>query len=113
MSFLYSSQKFRKTTHRANRAVERVWMEALEGRVLLSMSPSPAVLVDMRGTGPGDQSFAAEAGKHYRLIKWGYDVQATVAPYGTHSPQGSRIIGRDFLNELEWTPAQSGLYTVH
>src|SRR5215204_5690810 len=101
MPYSHGSQRSHEESSPQERAVERVWMEALEGRVLLSGEQSSAVLLDFRGYGETGRGFFAQEGSEYLIIEWG-EAQVSVVPYGVVRPQVWKLSAQGSVNRLQW-----------
>src|SRR6266446_9356687 len=98
MNWLFGSDRSRK----AQKGTEPTWMEALEGRVMLSAQQLDSSIVNhITGSGPSTYQFDAVAGQRYLFLDVGIPVWMALK-----DSAGQDVASFDY----EWTPSTSGSY---
>src|SRR5438034_4341453 len=110
MPYSHRSRRSHKEGRCVNQAEERVWMEALEGRVLLAQGNilDLSNVVVRKGHGEAEYQFEAEAGRTYLFIE-------TLNSGGIHlsDEDGARVDDAvDGASRILWQAKQSGTYIL-
>jgi hypothetical protein len=108
MPYSHSSRPSHEESSRANRAGERVWMEALEGRVLLAQGNllDLSEVVVRSGRGEAEFRFEAKAAEKYLFIN-------TLQSVGIHvtDQDGAEVDDApDGATRVLWEAQESGTY---